>query len=132
MNAKIPIYQKIDSVQYLFYLLFNAFVMLGYIVFILNLSGWMRFQFDVPILIGIISTFAFFPGVILGIKRDKTGILRTIFKSVEYWVYCLYLLPLFVATFFHMIMRKERRWAKTAHSGEVRNMTISETIKTKV
>jgi 1,2-diacylglycerol 3-beta-glucosyltransferase len=132
MNAKIPLYQKIDAVQYLFYLLFNAFVMLGYIVVILNISGLMVFQFNAPVILGIISTFAFFPGVMLGIERDKVGILTTIVKSLEYWVYCLYLLPLFILTFFHMVTRKERRWAKTAHSGNLENMAITETVKVKV
>ncbi|MBI5460498.1 response regulator [Methanobacterium sp.] len=118
IDAKIPLYKKIDSIQYLVFLLFTVFVMLGYIVAILNLGNIVRFAMEAPVIIGIISTVAFFPGVLLGIRRDKVGILRTLVRAVEYWAYCLYLIPLFFAAFIHMLTRKERRWAKTKHTGE--------------
>lgn len=117
IDSKIPLYKKIDSIQYLVFLLFTAFVMLGYVVAILNLGNIYRFAMEAPIIIGLISTVAFFPGVLLGIRRDKVGILRSIVRAVEYWAYCLYLIPLFFAAFIHMITRKERRWAKTQHTG---------------
>ncbi len=118
IDSKIPLYKKIDSIQYLVFLLFTAFVMLGYVVVILNLGNIYRFAMEAPVLIGLISTVAFFPGVLLGIRRDKIGILRSIIRAVEYWAYCLYLIPLFFAAFIHMITRKERRWAKTKHTGD--------------
>ncbi|NYB52269.1 MAG: glycosyltransferase [Methanobacteriaceae archaeon] len=117
IDSKIPLYKKIDSIQYLVFLLFTAFVMLGYVVLILNLGNIYRFAMEAPVIIGLISTVAFFPGVLLGIRRDKIGILRSIVRAVEYWAYCLYLIPLFFAAFIHMITRKERRWAKTQHTG---------------
>ncbi|EKQ54044.1 MAG: glycosyl transferase [Methanobacterium sp. Maddingley MBC34] len=118
IDAKIPLYKKIDSIQYLVFLLFTVFVMLGYIVAILNLGNIVRFAMEAPVIIGLISTVAFFPGVLLGIRRDKVGILRSLVRAVEYWAYCLYLIPLFFAAFIHMLTRKERRWAKTKHTGE--------------
>jgi len=118
INAKIPLYKKIDSIQYLVFLMFTAFVMLGYVVLILNLGKIYHFSMEAPVIIGLISTVAFFPGVLLGIRRDKIGILRSIVSAVEYWAYCLYLIPLFFAAFIHMITRKERRWAKTQHTGK--------------
>lgn len=118
IDAKIPLYKKIDSIQYLVFLLFTVFVMLGYIVAILNLGNVVRFSMEAPVIIGLISTVAFFPGVLLGVRRDKVGILRSIILSVEYWAYCLYLIPLFFAAFIHMLTRKERRWAKTKHTGK--------------
>ncbi|WP_321421411.1 response regulator [uncultured Methanobacterium sp.] len=118
INAKIPLYKKIDSIQYLVFLLFTVFVMLGYIVAIMNLGNIIRFAMEAPVIIGLISTVAFFPGVLLGIRRDKVGVLRAVFRAVEYWAYCLYLIPLFFAAFIHMLTRKERRWAKTKHTGE--------------
>lgn len=118
IDAKIPLYKKIDSIQYLVFLLFTVFVMLGYIVAILNLGNVVRFSMEAPVIIGLISTVAFFPGVLLGVRRDKVGILRSIIRSVEYWAYCLYLIPLFFAAFIHMLTRKERRWAKTKHTGK--------------
>ena len=118
IDAKIPLYKKIDSIQYLVFLLFTVFVMLGYIVAILNLGNIVRFAMEAPVIIGLISTVAFFPGVLLGIRRDNVGILRSLVRAVEYWAYCLYLIPLFFAAFIHMLTRKERRWAKTKHTGE--------------
>ncbi len=118
IDAEIPLYKKIDSIQYLVFLLFTVFVMLGYIVAILNLGNIVRFAMEAPVIIGLISTVAFFPGVLLGIRRDKVGILRSLVRAVEYWAYCLYLIPLFFAAFLHMLTRKERQWAKTKHTGE--------------
>ena len=117
IDSKNPFYKKVDAIQYLIFLLFTAFVMLGYIVFILNLGRIYPFQMNAPVIIGLVSTVAFFPGVLLGIRRDKVGILRSIVKAVEYWAYCLYLIPLFFTAFIHMITRKERYWAKTKHTG---------------
>lgn len=118
IDAKIPLYKKIDSIQYMVFLMFTAFVMLGYVVAILNLGNIYRFSMEAPVIIGLISTVAFFPGVLLGIRRDKVGILRSVVSAVEYWAYCLYLMPLFFAAFIHMITRKERLWAKTKHTGK--------------
>lgn len=53
-----------------------------------------------------------------GIMMDGYSIPRTILLSIEYWAYCLYLIPLFVAAAVHMLRRRERRWAKTVHRGE--------------
>ncbi|AXV39380.1 response regulator [Methanobacterium sp. BAmetb5] len=118
IDAKIPLYKKVDSIQYLVFLLFTVFVMLGYVVAILSLTQVARFSMEAPVIIGLISTVAFFPGVLLGIRRDKVGVLRSLVRAVEYWAYCLYLIPLFFAAFIHMLTRKERRWAKTKHTGD--------------
>ncbi len=117
IDSKNPLYKKIDTIQYLVFLLFTAFVMLGYVVLILNLGNVYRFEMEAPVIIGLISTAAFFPGVLLGIRRDKVGVFRSVIRAVEYWAYCLYLIPLFFAAFIHMITRKERSWAKTQHTG---------------
>jgi len=122
IDAKIPLYKKIDSIQYLFFLLFIAFVMLGYIVAILNIGFFYITQIHIPLVIGLLSTLAFFPGAIMGIYRDKNrGIIKSIVTALEYWAYCLYLIPLFFASFIHMLTRKDRRWAKTHHSGDEDN-----------
>ncbi len=119
IDADIPIYKKIDSIQYLFFLLFIAFVMLGYIVVILDFGLIYSIKVNIPFAIGLLSTAAFFPGAILGIYRDKgRGIFSAVFTSIKYWAYCLYLIPLFFASFVHMITRKDRTWAKTDHSGD--------------
>lgn len=118
IDAKIPLYKKIDSLQFLFFLLLIAFVMLGYIVFILNLGRIYITFLNAPVIIGVLSTIAFFPGVFLGIYRDKIDIIRVIIRGIEYWSYCLYLIPLFFAAFLHMVTRKDRKWFKTHHLGE--------------
>lgn len=119
IEAKIPLYKKIDSVQYLVFLLFIAFVMLGYVVAILNLGFMYIITINIPLAMGLLSTAAFFPGAILGIYRDEgRGIIGSFVTAIEYWAYCFYLIPLFFAAFIHMITRKDRRWAKTHHTGE--------------
>lgn len=117
IDAPIPFYKKLDSIQYLFFLLFIAFVMLGYVVFILNLSMIYVFNMDAPMSIALLSTAAFFPGAFLGVYRDKEGVLKSMIKTIEYWAYCFYLIPLFFAAFLHMVTRKDRKWAKTHHTG---------------
>jgi cellulose synthase/poly-beta-1,6-N-acetylglucosamine synthase-like glycosyltransferase/CheY-like chemotaxis protein len=127
MEAPIPFYKKIDSLQYLFFLILLAFVMLGYLVVILYLGSMMHFSLMAPITIGILSTIAFFPGLVIGLYKDTKKIHVSIYKAAEYWVYCLYLLPLFFATFIKMLTRHERQWAKTNHVGlEIKIPTKSE------
>jgi len=116
IDAPIPIRMKIDSIFYLFSLLFIGFVMLGYIVSILNIGGF-TMGMRAPFIIGLISTVAFFPLAITGIKRDGYNITRSIVLSIEYWAYCLYLLPLFLIATAHIIGRSEKKWAKTRHIG---------------
>ncbi len=117
MEAPIPIYKKIDSLQYLFFLILLAFVMLGYVIVILYLGSIMHFSLFAPAAIGILSTIAFFPGLIIGLYKDTKKIHVSIYKAAEYWVYCLYLLPLFFVAFIKMLTRHERHWAKTKHVG---------------
>lgn len=117
MNAPIPIYKKINAVEQLFFLLLIAFVMVGYMVFILQIGNIVHFHFGAPVAIGLLSTFAFFPSLFVGLYREKALPHVIIYRSVEYWAYCLYLVPLFFTAFAGMITRKERHWAKTHHSG---------------
>ncbi|MGC9517797.1 MAG: response regulator [Methanomicrobiales archaeon] len=117
-TGNIPIYRRLDVIQYLSSLLFLAFVMLGYIVAILYLADLLIFNYKFPAIIGILSTVAFFPAVMLGIYRDTKKIHVTLYRSIEYWAYCLYLIPLFIIAFIKLILRKDRKWAKTHHSGD--------------
>lgn len=118
INASIPLYRKIDSIMYLFFLLFFAFVMVGYMIVILYIGSFAQFSLSAPVIIGILSTIAFFPGLLIGIYRDTGKIHVSIYRSVEYWAYCFYLIPLFFAAFINMVTRHERLWAKTYHTGE--------------
>ncbi|HML06193.1 MAG TPA: response regulator [Methanobacterium sp.] len=118
MNAPIPLYKKIDSIEQLFFLLLIAFVMVGYIVAILQIGNVIQFHFGAPIVIAMLSTVAFLPSLIVGLYREKTLPHVIIYRSIEYWAYCLYLVPLFFTAFSQMIRRKERYWAKTHHTGQ--------------
>jgi len=115
---KVSIYRRLDAIQYLASLLFIAFVMLGYTVAILYVGFLIYFQFSAPIFISIISTIAFFPVVFIGIYRETGNFATSIGMSIEYWAYCLYLIPLFFVAFLKLIIRRERTWAKTHHTGE--------------
>lgn len=118
IDAPIPLHRKLDSIFYLFGMLFIGFVMLGYIVFILNAAQIYLFRFEAPLIIGLLSTVAFFPLTMAGILRDGYSVPRSLLLSLEYWAYCLYLIPLFIMAFIYMIRRHERRWAKTRHHGD--------------
>ncbi len=117
MNAPIPLYKKINSIEQLFFLLLIAFVMIGYAVFILQIGNIAHFYFGAPVVIGILSTIAFFPALFIGLYREKALPHVIIYRSLEYWAYCLYLVPLFLTAFAGMVTRKERHWAKTHHRG---------------
>ena len=117
MNAPIPIYKKVNSVEQLFFLLLIAFVMVGYIVFILQIGNMVQFHLGALAVIGILSTIAFFPSLVVGLYREKALPHVILVRSMEYWAYCLYLVPLFFTAFAKMVTRKERHWAKTQHNG---------------
>lgn len=134
INAPISVYRKIDSIMYLFFLLFLAFVIFGYMIVILYLGFLFQFSLSAPVMIAIFSTIAFFPGLIIGIYKDTKKIHVAFYRSIEYWAYCFYLIPLFFAAFINMVTRNERHWAKTYHSGEelgdITSHMVSETLYT--
>jgi len=76
------------------------------------------FSLTAPLIVVLLSTVAFFPIVISGTWHDSRKITTTLFKSLEYWLHCFYLVPLFFAAFMGLLTRKERKWAKTHHLGE--------------
>ncbi|HEY0196811.1 MAG TPA: hypothetical protein VGC02_04465, partial [Methanobacterium sp.] len=85
---------------------------------ILYLSGITQFSLTAPLIIVLLSTVAFFPIVISGTWHDSRKIATTLIKSLEYWLHCFYLVPLFFAAFVSLLTRSERKWAKTHHLGE--------------
>jgi 1,2-diacylglycerol 3-beta-glucosyltransferase len=90
--------------------------MIGYMVFILYFLK-IQFSLTAPITIVLLSTIAFFPVVISGVWKDSKNIKTTVFKSIEYWLHCFYIIPLFVNTFFNLLTRKDSKWDKTHHTG---------------
>lgn len=117
--SDMTLIRKVDALQYLFLLLFILFVMLAYIVFIFNFFVIYPIQINISFTIAIISTIAFFPAVIIGFYRDSgNSLIESLILGIEYWMYCFYLIPLFLMAFISMIFRKERKWAKTTHIGD--------------
>lgn len=92
--------------------------MVGYVVVILNLTGIYPLNIEAPAMIIILSTLVFFPKVIHGSWLDSKNIITALIESIKYWVYCFYLIPLFIAAFVSLLVRKESKWAKTHHLGE--------------
>ena len=93
--------------------------MLAYIVFIFNFFVIYPIQINISFTIAIISTIAFFPAVIIGFYKDSgNSLIESLILGIEYWIYCFYLIPLFLMAFISMIFRKERKWAKTTHIGD--------------
>ena len=117
--SDISLIKKVDSIYYLSTILCNGFVMIGYMVFILYFAK-IQFSLTAPITIVLLSTLAFFPVVISGVWKDSKNIKTTIFKSIEYWLHCFYIIPLFVSTFINLLTRKDSKWDKTHHTGETK------------
>jgi cellulose synthase/poly-beta-1,6-N-acetylglucosamine synthase-like glycosyltransferase/CheY-like chemotaxis protein len=117
IQSDIPILKKIDSIYYLSTLLLNGFVMVGYIIFILYFVS-IQFSLTAPLIIVFLATIAFFPVVILGAWYDSKKIPITILRSIEYWLHCFYIIPLFFITFISLLTRKDIKWEKTHHAGE--------------
>jgi 1,2-diacylglycerol 3-beta-glucosyltransferase len=72
---------------------------------------------EAPIIVGILSAIAFFPGMIFALVRDRLGVIELIKDLVKYYIYCFHLIPLFFLTMYTMMTRKERKWSKTVHKG---------------
>jgi cellulose synthase/poly-beta-1,6-N-acetylglucosamine synthase-like glycosyltransferase/CheY-like chemotaxis protein len=117
IQSDIPILKKIDSIYYLSTLLLNGFVMIGYIIFILYFVS-IQFSLTAPFIIVFLATVAFFPVVIFGVWYDSKNIPITLLRSVEYWLHCFYIIPLFFITFISLLTRKDIKWEKTHHAGE--------------
>ncbi|MEN4007507.1 MAG: glycosyltransferase [Methanobacteriaceae archaeon] len=69
-TENVPIHERIEVILFLSYPIFLCFVMLGYIVAILYIGAVIEFELATPVIIGILSTVAFFPAAILGIYQD--------------------------------------------------------------
>jgi cellulose synthase/poly-beta-1,6-N-acetylglucosamine synthase-like glycosyltransferase/CheY-like chemotaxis protein len=119
--SDISILKKIDSIYYLSTLLLNGFVMIGYIIFILYFVS-IRFSLTAPLIIVFLATIAFFPVVISGVWYDSKNVKITIYRSIEYWLHCFYIIPLFFTTFISLLTRKDIKWEKTHHSGGSRKV----------
>jgi len=119
MRADTSLFKRLDAIYYLATLnFFNGFVMVAYIIFILNLIGLIHFNLTASIIIAFLATIAFLPPVLTGIWHDSKSIKTTSSKSVEYWVHCFYLLPLFFTVLSNLLTRRDRKWVKTHHVGE--------------
>lgn len=88
-----------------------------------------QFSLTAPITIVLLSTIAFFPVVISGVWKDSKNIKTTVFKSIEYWLHCFYIIPLFVNTFFNLLTRKDSKWDKTHHTGETTSLENKSTMR---
>jgi cellulose synthase/poly-beta-1,6-N-acetylglucosamine synthase-like glycosyltransferase/CheY-like chemotaxis protein len=121
IQSDISILKKIDSIYYLSTLLLNGFVMIGYIIFILYFVS-IQFSLTAPLIIVFLATIAFFPVVITGVWYDSKSVRVTIVRSIEYWLHCFYIIPLFFITFLNLLTRKDIKWEKTYHAGESKNI----------
>lgn len=123
LGSPMPVFRMFGVIEHVAFYGLNMLVFFGFIVFAVNLVAWFGFhqvtliRMDAPLIVGIISAFGFFPGAVITLTRDKTGIVKTIIGTFGYWIYCFHLIPLFFMTLYQMLVRKERTWAKTVHTG---------------
>jgi len=60
--------------------------------------------------------------VISGIWYDSKSVRITTVRSIEYWLHCFYIIPLFFITFVSLLTRNDIKWEKTHHTGESKNV----------
>ena len=123
LKAKIPIVEKMGIIEHISFYSFNLLIFFGFIITIVNAVSWFVFnnvtiiRMDAPLLVGLLSIVAFFPGTMIALSRDDPGIIEYILDIIRYYIYCYHLIPLFFMTMANMIFRKERKWSKTEHTG---------------
>ena len=123
LKAKISIPKKFGIIEHISFYSFNLLIFFGFIVTILNAVSWFLFgnvtiiRMEAPLMVGILSALAFFPGIMLALSRDSPKVIDYIKDIIKYYIYCFHLIPLFFMTMYTMMTRKERKWAKTEHKG---------------
>jgi len=123
LRSKISLLKKFNVIEHISFYSFNLLIFFGFVITILNAISWFFFQnvtlirMEAPLIVGILSAIAFFPGMIFALVRDRLGALELIKDLVKYYIYCFHLIPLFFLTMYTMMTRKERKWAKTEHKG---------------
>ncbi|WP_409198963.1 response regulator [Methanobrevibacter acididurans] len=124
INSPMPVFRMFGVLEHVAFYGLNMLVFFGFIVFIVNIVAWLGFghsvfiRMDAPLIVGVISAFGFFPSAFITLSRDRVSLPRTLLDVVGYWIYCFHLIPLFFMTFWQMLTRKERTWAKTVHTGD--------------
>jgi cellulose synthase/poly-beta-1,6-N-acetylglucosamine synthase-like glycosyltransferase/DNA-binding response OmpR family regulator len=127
INSPMPVFRMFGVLEHVAFYGLNMLVFFGFIVFFVNIIAWLVFghsvfiRMDAPLIIGVISAFGFFPGAFITLSRDRVSLPRTLLDVMGYWLYCFHLIPLFFMTFWQMLTRKERTWAKTVHTGDEEN-----------
>lgn len=124
LRSKIKFTKKFNVIEHISFYSFNLLIFFGFVITILNAISWFFFhnvtliRMEAPLIVGILSAIAFFPGIIIALLRDQPTAGEFIKDIVKYYVYCFHLIPLFFLTMYSMMTRKERKWAKTVHKGD--------------
>ena len=123
LKAKVSIPKKFGIIEHISFYSFNLLIFFGFIITLLNAISWFLFhnvtviRMEAPLVVGILSAIAFFPGIMLALSRDNPKFIDFIKDIIKYYIYCFHLIPLFFMTMYTMMTRKERKWAKTEHKG---------------
>lgn len=95
LKSKISLTKKYGIIEHISFYTFNLFIFFGFVVSLINVISWFLFngvtiiRMDAPLIVGIISTVAFIPGITIALLRDKPGIIRFLKDLIGYWLYCL-------------------------------------------
>lgn len=124
LKSKLSLRRKYGIIEHISFYGFNLLIFFGFVAFILNMIAWILsiptiIHMDAPWFVGLITIIAFFPTIMIALARDNVSIGSYVLDIIRYWAYCFHLIPLFFKTMFSMIARKERKWAKTEHKGEI-------------
>lgn len=122
LTSKLSAIKKISIIEHISFYTFNLFIFIGFIIFLVNVVAWLFsnptvIRMEAPLWVGVLSAFAFFPGIFVSLLRDDKKYVTFIKDLIGYWVYCFHLIPLFFYVMYLMITRKQRKWEKTEHKG---------------
>ncbi|MBM4240993.1 MAG: glycosyltransferase family 2 protein [Euryarchaeota archaeon] len=115
----IPLSKKFDIFLYLSGINMLFFIMLSYFYGIIQMGFFLTFSSKLPSFVWILSSLAFFPAVIIGLYLEidrRPHII--IYRTIRFWLYCLHWIPVLFVACIKLIIRKERKWDKTHHTGE--------------
>ncbi|WP_407375361.1 response regulator [Methanobrevibacter sp.] len=130
IRSPMPVFRMFGVLEHVAFYGLNMLVFFGFIVFTVNLIGWLVFhdvtiiRMDAPLVVGVLSAFGFFPGAVITLARDRVNFFKLLYGVFGYWLYCFHLIPLFFITAYQMLTRKERTWAKTVHTGDEEEVEV--------
>ncbi|MCQ2973036.1 MAG: glycosyltransferase family 2 protein, partial [archaeon] len=89
INSPMPVMRMFGVLEHVAFYGLNMLVFFGFLVFGANLIGWFILgsvtiiRMDAPLIIGLLSAFGFFPGVVFTLVRDEEDIITILLDIIS-------------------------------------------------